>query len=226
MGALIYFTILVAMGVFAVGIVYRLWKVLRTPVSSRVPITPAPATLPGVLVQLLIETVAFRTLFRASIWTWLFGWLFHVCFLLTLIIHGRFLAIPAPTLSAMLMPYTTFITAGLLFGLLGLLLRRVAVVRVRRVSSLSDYLHLLVFLVLAGSGSVMAANQSVNVYEVTVFVQGLFNGIRQPLSANFILALHVCCACAILLVFPFSKLLHGPLLWLNPTRNQADKSRR
>lgn len=225
MSAILTPVLLMAIVVCVLGTVYRLYRVIKTPVSRPIPITPAAQSRWGVLGFMLTETLTFRTLLKASVLTWVFGWVFHLCLLLMFIIHLRFVVIPAPTLSAWLMPHASLISYGLIAGLAGLLIRRIVVDRVRYVSSLSDYLHLLLLLFIASVGVVLAAGDTVNVYEVTLFVQGLFSKGVAPLSTNVLLALHVLGACIVLLVYPFSKLFHGPLMWFNPTRSQPQRPR-
>ena len=225
MSATIALCISLSIAVLVLGSFYRLYRVFRTPVNRHIPISPAPSTRLGVVVAMLFETVSFRTLFRASVWTWVFGWLFHVCLLLTIIIHARFLAIPAPSLTAWLMPYTSYVSLGLVIGLVGLFARRLLVARVRYVSALSDFLHLALLLFIAIAGITLASTDSVNVYEVTVFVQGLLRGNWLNLTPNVLLVVHVLSACLLLCLYPFTKLFHGPLMWINPTRSSTDRTR-
>ncbi|MEJ2388133.1 MAG: nitrate reductase [Chromatiaceae bacterium] len=48
---------------------------------------------------------------------------------------------------------------------------------------------------------------------------------RQPLPADLVLMLHLLLVIGLMLIFPFSKLLHGPGLFFSPTRNQVDNPR-
>lgn len=225
MSAILAPLLLLAISICIVGTAYRIYKVVKAPVSRYIGITPAAKSRWGVLGFMMVETFTFRTLFKASVFTWLFGWLFHACLFLMLIIHLRFINIPAPTLTAWLMPYTSFVSYGLIIGLVGLLARRLVLDRVRYVSSLSDYLHVILLLFIAGIGIVLAASNSVNVYELTLFVQSLFSNQWAVLTNNVLLALHVLGACALLCIYPFSKLFHGPLMWFNPTRSQPQRPR-
>ena len=225
MSSFLALVITVAFVVLVLGSLYRLYGVIRTPVNRHVPITPAPLTRLGVAAALVAETLSFKTLFKASLWTWVFGWLFHICLLLTLVIHARFFAIPAPTITAWLMPYTSYVSAGLLFGLFGLLVRRLVVARVRYVSALSDYLHLILLIIISLAGTFLASTDTVNVYELTLFMQGLVRGKWLSLSSNHWFSLHVLGACALMCVYPFSKLFHGPLMWFNPTRSSTSRPR-
>jgi len=225
MSAVLSPLLLLAIVVCVLGSFYRIYTLVRKPVARHIAITPAARSRWGVFGFMVIETLTFRTLFKASVFTWIFGWLFHVCLLLMLIIHLRFVTIPAPKLTAWLMPHTSLISYGLVVGLVGLLIRRLAVDRVRYVSSLSDYLHVILLLFIAGVGMLMASSNSVNVYEVTLFVQGIFSSQSSSLTSNTLLALHILGVCILLVVYPFSKLFHGPLMWFNPTRSQPQRPR-
>jgi len=225
-GNLVASVIVVSITVLIVGSLYRLWRVLQTPQPNRIPITPAPATRLGIIGQLLFETITFRSLLRSSVWTWVLGWSFHVSLLLTIAIHFRFFSISALPVVGTLMPYTSSISFVLVASLLGLLARRVFVDRVRYISSLSDYVHLGLLLFIAGCGMMLASSNKVNVYEVTVFVQALLKGEFEVLSMNYVFLAHTIGAGVLFCVYPFSKLFHGPLLWVNPTRSTPDKSRR
>ena len=225
MSAILTPILLLAITVCLVGSFYRLFNILKTPIARPIAITPAAKSRWGVLGFMLIETLTFRSLFKASFVTWVFGWLFHICLLFTLLIHLRFVSVPAPNLTVWLMPYTSLISYGLVLGLVGLLIRRLFVDRVRYVSSLSDYMHIILLLFIAAIGILMAARNTVNVYEVMLFVQGLFTTGSTVLATNYLLFMHVLGACVLLLIYPFSKLFHGPLLWFNPTRSQPRRPR-
>ncbi len=225
MGEFIAPLVLVSIVVLTLGSLFRLWRLIRTPVQRYIAISPAPATRFGVLSALLAESFFFPTLFRASVWTWLFGWVFHVCLLLTLIIHLRFFSITPPLLVAWFMPYTSYVSWGLVAGLTGLLARRCLVDRLRYISTPADYLHLLLLLAIAVLGMFLSQSDSVNVYELILYVQSLLRLSSAHLSSNLLLALHVLGACVVFCVYPFSKLFHGPLSWFNPTRSQPRRSR-
>ena len=217
--------VLGSIALLIIGSLYRLVRLLSAPVQRYIAITPAPATRFGVLFFFLTESIFFPTLFRASFWTWLFGWVFHLCLALTLLIHIRFFSLTPPLLIAWLMPYTTYVSWGLVAGLGGLLARRVLINRVRYISTPADYLHLLLILTIAALGIFLANSESVNVYEITLFVQSLLQLSPSDLSPNLLLALHVLGACLLFCLYPFSKLFHGPLSWFNPTRSQSERSR-
>jgi nitrate reductase gamma subunit len=46
-----------------------------------------------------------------------------------------------------------------------------------------------------------------------------------PLPADPLLLLHLLLVAALMIIFPFSKLLHAPGLFFSPSRNQADNPR-
>ena len=47
----------------------------------------------------------------------------------------------------------------------------------------------------------------------------------QPLPADPALLVHLALVAALMIVFPFSKLLHAPGVFFSPSRNQADNAR-
>ena len=50
-------------------------------------------------------------------------------------------------------------------------------------------------------------------------------GSMQPLPNDPILLVHLTLVAALMLIFPFSKLLHAPGVFFSPTRNQVDNPR-
>ncbi|MCC2097815.1 MAG: hypothetical protein KDJ29_13035, partial [Hyphomicrobiales bacterium] len=46
-----------------------------------------------------------------------------------------------------------------------------------------------------------------------------------PLPADPVLLAHLSLVAALMIIFPFSKLLHAPGVFFSPTRNQADNTR-
>jgi nitrate reductase gamma subunit len=60
---------------------------------------------------------------------------------------------------------------------------------------------------------------------VKAFFLGLLVAEWQPLPADGLLYLHLALVALLMLIFPFSKLVHAPGLFFSPTRNQVDDSR-
>ena len=60
---------------------------------------------------------------------------------------------------------------------------------------------------------------------VKAFFLGLMRFDWQPLPADFMLLVHLALVLVLMLVFPFSKLLHAPGVFFSPTRNQVDNPR-
>jgi nitrate reductase gamma subunit len=57
------------------------------------------------------------------------------------------------------------------------------------------------------------------------FFIGLATFNWQPMPADPVLLVHLGLVAALMLVFPFSKLVHAPGLFFSPTRNQVDNPR-
>ena len=217
--------LLAAFAVFLLGFIARLIQYWRLPVPFNIPIMPAPKSRLGVFGRLLGETVLFKSLFLASKWTWVFGWSMHLALLLLLGKHLFYVYTVPPLWVAWLMSIGHWLFALFLFGLFGLLMRRIDVQRVRMVSAPSDYLMLLLLIAIAVSGYSMHAGAAVNVVEVKYFVAGLLSFEWRDLPADWRLVVHLLLVSVLLLIFPFSKLLHAPGLFFAPTLNQVDDTR-
>lgn len=116
----------VAIAVFIVGFIYRIYNWAKSPVPFRIPTTAGqqksldfikenkidnPSSKGGVIVRMFLEIFFFRSLFRNSKaevteegnityqwekWLWLFGLCFHWGFFLTVVRHLRFFTDPVP----------------------------------------------------------------------------------------------------------------------------------
>ena len=112
----------------------------------------------------------------------------------------------------------------MVFGLLGLLGRRIFVDRVRYISNPSDYLMLILIILIAVSGLMMKWFHT-DIYAVKQFFLGLMYFQWTELPSDFILLLHLSLVLLLMIIFPYSKLLHAPGLFFSPTRNQPDNAR-
>ena len=125
----------------------------------------------------------FASLFKANKWTWLFGWSFHLALVLLFFRHlVYFWPGEVPLILYKTEPFK-YAAYPLIFGLLGLLGRRLFVDRVRYISAPSDFLMLLVFIFIASTGMIMTfANNHPNILMVKNFASGLitFNWSELP----------------------------------------------
>jgi nitrate reductase gamma subunit len=207
------------------GLAARVVDYARTPAPLKIPTTPAPVTRGGVALRLLREVVFFESLFKGSLWTWLFGWLFHASLALVLARHLRYFTEPVWGWVVLVQPLGILAAFGMLAGLAGLLARRFLVDRIRYISTPSDYLMLVLLLLIGASGLAMKYVFRTDVVAVKAFFLGLMRLDWQPLPADGMLYVHLALVAALMIVFPFSKLLHAPGLFFSPSRNQTDDPR-
>jgi len=218
---LLYVALVVLIG----GLSYRVALYTMTPAPLRIPTMPAPRTRAGVAVRMAGELGLFTSLFRGDKWAWIWSYLFHVSLLLVLVQHLRYVLNPVPLWVRFESPFGSYAAFVLVLSLLGLFGRRLAVARVRFVSGPSDYLMLVLLLAIGITGAMMRFQSRVNIIGLKAFLLGLMYLRWQPLPAEPLILVHVALVAALMLVFPFSKLLHAPGLLFSPTRNQADRSR-
>ena len=214
-----------ATATLTLGVIYRMVRYARIPVPFKIPTTPAPTTRFGVALRLFREVVFFESLFKASKWTWLFGWLFHFGLMLALLRHLRYFTEPIWGWVQWLQSAGIYAGFAMLVGLLGLWARRVLVDRVRYISSPSDHLMLALLVAIAATGLLIKYVWHTNIVAVKGFVLGMLSFDMLPIPADPLLLIHLGLVAVLMLIFPASKLMHGPGLFFSPTRNQADNPR-
>ena len=182
--------------------------------------------------RLFWEVVFFRSLFRGTKWTWLFGWAFHLALFVVTLRHLRYFTDPVWDVVALIQPFGVYAGFAMLVGLVGLWGRRFFVDRVRYVSAVSDHFMLVLLIAIVGSGLAMKYGVHTDIVALKKFVLGIMYFDWSPLpgtgageTLNIVLLIHLSLVAILMMVFPFSKLLHAPGLFFCPTRNQTDNPR-
>ncbi len=177
-----------------------------------------------------------RLVYWSSKWLWVFSILFHYSLLMVFIRHFRFFLEPVPIciqaaefLDGILqvgVPRLFMSDALLLAGILLLLMRRLADAKLRYISLPADYFPLFLLIGVAVSGISMRYFTKVDVASVKVLTMGLVT-FSPTLPANIGPAffVHIAFVSALLIYFPFSKLMHMGGIFLSPTRNLPNNSR-
>lgn len=214
-----------ATAVLVGGLALKIRQYWTTPAPLKIPTTPAPITNVGVAFRLAREVVLFESLFKANKWIWIFGWLFHAGLLLVVLRHLRYFVNPVPEVLALIQPFGIYAGFAMVAGLAGLFARRLLVPRIRYISAPSDYLMLALLLAIGMSGLAMKFVAHTDIVAVKAFFIGLMTFNLQPLPSDPVLLVHLTLVAALMIIFPFSKLLHGVGLFFSPTRNQADNPR-
>lgn len=223
--AIITLALYAATAVLVAGLARKIVQYARTPAPLKIPTTPAPVTRAGVAVRLVREVVLFESLFKASKWTWLFGWIFHAALLVVLIGHLRYFTEPVWAPVAFIQGVAPYAGLAMIAGLAGLWARRFLVDRVRYISAPSDHLMLALLVAIGGSGAAMRFGVHTDIVALKAFALGLVRLDWQPIPSDGALVLHLVLVAVLMVVFPFSKLLHAPGVLFSPTRNQVDNPR-
>ena len=211
--------------ILIVGVVRKIAIYHRIPAPLKIPTTPAPTNRRGVAARLIREVVFFESLFKSSKWTWIFGWAFHFGLLIAALRHLRYFTDPVWGWVDFIQSAGVYAGYAMVFGLLGLWIRRICVDRVRYISSPSDHLMLLLLIAIAGSGLLMKYFFHTDIVALKHFALGLLEFSIQPLPHDPMLLIHLGLVIGLMVIFPISKLLHAPGLFFSPTRNQADNPR-
>jgi nitrate reductase gamma subunit len=211
-----------------------------------------PSGTLGVLGRMFLEVFFFRSLFKntkadimegprltygSSKWLWAAGLAFHWSFLIIVVRHFRLFVDPAPVFVGWLegldgffqltLP-TFYITDGLiLLAVTYLFLRRVLIPQMKTLSLTADYFPLVLILGIVVTGVLMRYILKVDIVGVKGLVHGLFS-LRPtiPEGIGYMFYIHLFLVSALLVYFPFSKLMHMGGVFMSPTRNLANNSRR
>jgi nitrate reductase gamma subunit len=220
----------VAMITLVAGITNKILQYKRVPAPLKIAVTPAPLTRTGVVYRFFTEVVLFNSLFRATKWTWIFSFMFHASLFLAFLRHLRYVisadSFIWPLVNNMIIQsFGHYAGFAMVAGLFGLLARRIFVDRVRYISSVSDYLMLILILGIAASGLMMAYVEHTDIVQLKGFIMGLFLFDWQNLPTDTVLLVHLTMVLFLAFIFPVSKLLHFPGLFMSPTRYQIDNPR-
>lgn len=220
--AILFYT---ATAVLLAGLIRKIVQYARTPAPLKIPTTPAPTTETGVALRLFREVVFFESLFKGNKWIWLFGWVFHFGLFLVTLRHLRYFIEPVWLPIQLVQPFGIYGGMAMVVGLAGLWARRFLVDRVRYITEPSDHLLLALLILIGLSGLMMTFVAHVDVVSLKLFFRGLLTLDFSPLPADPLLLLHLLLVATLMIIFPFSKLLHGPGLFFSPSRNQVDNPR-
>lgn len=214
--------------ILVAGLAFKIRQYWTTPAPLKIPTTPAPTTTTGVVFRMGRELVFFESLFRSSKWTWIFGWMFHIGLFLVLARHLRYFIEPVWWWVELIQPFGKYGAFAMLAGLAGLWARRLLVDRVRYISAPSDHLMLALLIGIGATGALMTYVTHTDIIALKAFLLSLmyFDWLNmQPLPGDPILVVHLTLVAALMIIFPFSKLLHAPGVFFSPTRNQVDNPR-
>ena len=184
-----------------------------------------------------------RAYFSSAKWLWLFALAFHYSFLVVILRHLRFFTLPEPFFVTLLENVDGFAEVGLwpfawLPGLyvsgvvlLGavtyLFLRRVFIPNLRYISLANDWFPLFLILHIAATGILMRYILKTDVVAVKQLTLSLVHfQPKIPEGIGTIFYVHLFQVCVLFAYFPFSKLMHAPGVFLSPTRNMVNNSRK
>lgn len=223
----IIFTLLFyfAAATLVIGLANKIRQYASTPAPLKIPTTPAPTTATGVVMRMLKEVVLFSSLFKANKWIWLFGWVMHAALLLVLLRHLRYFTDPVWAWVGALQSIGSYAGFALLAGLAGLWARRFLVERIRYISAPSDHLMLALLVGIGITGLGMKFVAHTDIVAVKAFFLGLIYFDWQTMPNDWLLVLHLSLVALLMIIFPFSKLLHAPGVFFSPSRNQIDNPR-
>jgi nitrate reductase gamma subunit len=212
----------VAVVVFATAMFYRVRAWSKAP-QPAVTLFPAPHSNGANIVNSVEEAVLFKSLFRGDRLLWLGAWGFHVVLALILVGHLRVFTNADAVLTKMGMSSESIgaMSAGaggaagivIMVTALFLLVRRIAIPRVREITGFGDYFALALIGAILITGNMMRfGGEHFDLTQAREYFAALlttFTGaMAMPVLENNVFLLHMGLALTLIMVIPFSKILH------------------
>lgn len=181
-----------------------------------------------------------RLAYQTEIFLWLAGLAFHYTFLIVFIRHFRLFVGQVPGFVTFIesldgwvqITLPTFYMSSLVLVLaVGyLFIRRIFNPQVKYISLASDYFPLLLILSIAITGILLRYVVKTDVVATKAFIVSLFNLSpklpAEPGAIGNMAFVHIFLVSVLIAYFPVSKLMHMGGVFLSPTRNLANNSRR
>lgn len=214
-----------ATALLVVGLALRIKLYASTPTPLKIPTMPAPLTKSGAAFRVFREVAFFESLFISNRWIWIFAVLFHAGLALVLLRHVRYFQAEVSMVIQLIQPFGIYGGFAMVAGLLGLWVRRLVQERIRYITGPSDHLMLALLVLIGFSGLMMKYVNHTDIIQVKAFFLGLLRFNIQELPTDTPLLVHLGAVAVLMIVFPFSKLLHVPGVFFSPSRNQVDDAR-
>ncbi|AEG61717.1 respiratory nitrate reductase subunit gamma [Desulforamulus ruminis] len=216
----------ISVAVFIIGLLYRLGRWANARIIHNITLTPAPTTKAGAMLDIAKEATFFRSLFKSDKALWAGAWIMHVALFFILAGHvlgigllGRqfaYVGLTSVETSELLSTLLgTFFGIVLLLALFYLLYRRIRINEVRVISAPSDYVMLLLLIGIVAAGNFMrfVPEWGIHYEPVRDYIQHLitFTSITPDMEVMHkpMFIIHLLLVQILLIVFPFSKLLHS-----------------
>lgn len=208
-----------AAAVFVIGMAWRTRDWLKRPAAMPLALEEAGSSAARRAVVVIRELALFPTLFRGDRWLWLAAWTTHAAGLLILIGHvlgigtlgTQFTWTGLSAAASVHLSVACGRFAGTVFiaGLLALFVRRFMIPEVKRLSRPADTFDLAMLLAIAASGLAMRSTAAgADLAAVRAYLAGLATLHPAPLPDEPLFLIHFTLVNALLVYFPFSKLVH------------------
>ncbi len=193
------------------GPVYRVWKRQYRPTIHIFPGRPRARGLEWK--RAIMGFVFFSGLYKRDKVLWLGSWSLHLGLFLVIIAHAR--AILSPNLDRLFL-YVALAGSGLMTTSgVYLLLRRVIVPRVREITDFRDYLAECILLCFSATAFLLMLDGGVTSETLRRYVSALLTGTSTVLDVKRMFVWHMLSAHLLLIVIPFSHLLHSGGIFLS-----------
>ena len=187
------------------GSVYRVWKRQYRPTTH---LFPGPRKRATEVVRTIKGLVFFTGLWKRDKALWVGSWTLHVGLGLFLLGHIRVAWLLSADLDRVFFLLALWGSGMMAFSGVYLLLRRLLVARVRQIADARDYLSEVLLLAVSATAFALGLSGGIDAAQVRTYLIGLATFSPVMEGASVLLVWHVFFLQVLLVVMPFSHLMH------------------
>jgi len=232
--AAVYLLLYVSTVVFIVGVWYQISDIVKSPNPLVIPQTPQSDALCGVIRGMAGDLFVFKSLSKGNFYLWMAGLTFHITFAVLMGFHlfglVTYLASENIHISSEIMETLSIIASliGVLFitSLIALMIIRSNDEKSSYYSGFFDYFVVMLIFMIGVTGVFMKISAfSPNLPAVKNFMINVFSIHPKAVPLNPFFIAHISLVSIMLMVFPFTKLIHAVGFFFSPTKNMPNNPR-
>lgn len=232
----IYSLLYISTAVFIIGMWHQIRDIAKTPNPLVIPQTPQAADMCGVVRRMAGDLFLFKSLLKGSRSLWTAGIIFHFSFAILMGFHlfglvsyivekASDIHISTETMG-LLSNIATFTGVLFITSLIALMIIRTYDEKSTYYSRFVDYFVILLIFLIGITGIFMKINSfGPDLPKVKDFMINIFSIHPKSIPMNLFFITHLTLVSILLLVFPFTKMIHAVGFFFSPTRNMPNNPR-
>jgi nitrate reductase gamma subunit len=222
--------------VFVLGMWHQIEDIASTPNPLVIPQNPQSSEMCGVIGRMAGDLFIFKSLSKGDRFLWISGLIFHWTFAFLMGFHlfgllsylsdkADYIKI-SPEIMGFLSLIASIIGFIFIISLILLMIKRINDKKSEYYSQFFDYFVIMLIFLIGVTGIFMKISPfSPDLSAVKNFMIGAFTLHFRSVPLNIFFIIHITLVSILLMVFPFTKLIHAAGFFFSPTRNMPNNPR-